>query len=302
MIASRLFTLLFRDFSYRLRPVLSAELSISVTEHEPMRAFRVAYDGRPFHGFQRQPDVPTVEDAIFDAVHALGVADGKPEGYAAAGRTDAGVSAVSQTVSFECPDWLTPAALNSELPGSIRAWASAEAPPEFHATHHAESREYVYHLYAPETDLARAEEALARLCGGEHDFHNLTPDDENTVRDLRGVVRREEAYLIFRLRAGGFVREMVRRVVSLVRSVATGDAELAKVERVLGPEQINGQAGVAPAPAYPLVLVDAVYPRLEFSVDEEAAASACEVFESLREERATGARVAREVAERVGSP
>ncbi|WP_276299121.1 tRNA pseudouridine(38-40) synthase TruA [Halorussus lipolyticus] len=264
-----------------------------------MRAFRVAYDGRPFHGFQRQPDVPTVEDAIFDAVRALGAADGKPEGYAAAGRTDAGVSAVAQTVAFECPDWLTPSALNSELPASVRAWASAEAPDDFHATHHAESRAYVYHCYAPDADLGRAEEALARLCDGENDFHNLTPDDDNTVRDLSGEVRRDTDYLVFELRAGGFVREMVRRVVSLVRAVATGDAELAKVERVLGPDKIDGPAGVPPAPASPLVLVDAVYPRLAFSVDDEAAESARGVFESLREERATGARVAREVAGRI---
>lgn len=263
-----------------------------------MRAFRVAYDGRPFRGFQRQPDVPTVEDRLFDALRHLGVAEGAPEGYAAAGRTDAGVSAVAQTVGFECPDWLTPAALNSELPASIRAWASAEAPGEFHATHHAESRAYVYHLYAPDADLALAEAALARL-SGEHDFHNLTPDDENTVRELRGEVRREAEYLVFALRAGGFVREMVRRVVSLVQAVATGDAEVAKVETVLGPEQIDGPAGVAPAPAHPLVLVDAAYPELDFSVDEEAAASAREVFEGLRVERATGARVAGEVVERI---
>ncbi|MFC4450967.1 tRNA pseudouridine(38-40) synthase TruA [Halorussus aquaticus] len=263
-----------------------------------MRAFRVAYDGRPFHGFQRQPDVPTVEDAIFDAANALDVAEGKPAGYAAAGRTDAGVSAVAQTVAFECPDWLTPAALNSELPGSVRAWASADAPADFHATHHAEFREYVYHCYAPDADLSRAERALSRL-SGENDFHNLTPDDENTVRELRGDVRRDAEYLVFTLRAGGFVREMVRRVVSLVRAVATGDAELAKVERVLGPERIDGPAGVAPAPAYPLVLADVGYPSLEFSTDETAAASAREVFESLREERATGARVASEITRRL---
>ena len=282
-----------------------------------MRAFRVAYDGRPFHGFQRQPDVPTVEDAIFDALRELGVADGKPDGYAAAGRTDAGVSAVAQTVAFECPDWLTPAALNAELPASVRAWASAEAPEGFHATHHAESRTYVYHLYAPDADLGRAEAALDKL-RGKHDFHNLTPDDENTVREPEADVRRDgvfgsEAtegssversesdaeYLVFTLRASGFVREMVRRIVSLVHAVATGAAELSKVERVLGPEPIEGPEGVPPAPAYPLVLVDVAYPMLEFSTDEEAAASAREVFEALRAERATGARLARELRERI---
>ena len=40
-----------------------------------MRAFRIAYDGRPFHGFQRQPSVPTVEDRLFDALDSLDVFD-----------------------------------------------------------------------------------------------------------------------------------------------------------------------------------------------------------------------------------
>jgi tRNA pseudouridine38-40 synthase len=265
-----------------------------------MRAFRVAYDGRPFHGFQRQPDVPTVEGRIFEALGELGVAEGKPTGYAAAGRTDAGVSAVAQTVAFECPEWLSPAALNSELPASIRAWASAEAPAGFHATHDATFRKYVYHLYAPEAeaDCSLAAEALS-LLRGENDFHNLTPDEENTVRDLQGEVRREGKYLVFSFQADGFVREMVRRVVSLVGAVATGDASMEKVERVLGPDSVEGPEGVAPAPAYPLVLADVGYPMLDFSVDEEAAASAREVFEALREERATGARVASEITTRM---
>jgi len=115
---------------------------------------------------------------------------------------------------------------------------------------------------------------------------------------LAAEVRRDGDYLVFDLRAGGFVREMVRRVVSLVRAVATGDADLAKVARVLGPEQIDGPEGVAPAPAYPLVMVDVEYPMLTFSVDDEAATSARDVFAGLREERATRTRVASEVVER----
>ncbi|PSQ01729.1 tRNA pseudouridine(38-40) synthase TruA, partial [Halobacteriales archaeon QS_5_70_17] len=87
-----------------------------------MRAYRVAYDGTTFRGFQRQPDVPTVEGALFGALAALGVYDPdehRPEGYAAAGRTDAGVSATAQTVALAAPDWLTPRALNAELPADV---------------------------------------------------------------------------------------------------------------------------------------------------------------------------------------
>ncbi|WP_458208388.1 tRNA pseudouridine(38-40) synthase TruA [Haladaptatus sp. NG-SE-30] len=262
-----------------------------------MRAFRVAYDGRPYYGFQRQPDVPTVEDTLFDALRTLGVADDVPEGYAAAGRTDAGVSAVAQTVSFECPDWLTPSAFNSELPASIRAWASAEVVPEFHATHDAYFREYVYHCYAPRANLGLAKDACDRLAG-EHDFHNVTPDDEGTVRDLDIRVLQDGDYLVFTLRAGGFARNLVRRVVSLVHAIAVGDSPMMKIDRVLAPEPIDGPEGVPPAPAHPLVLADVGY-DCEFSVDEDAVENAREVFEDLRIERRTRSRTAREIHSRL---
>jgi len=267
-----------------------------------VRAYRIAYDGRPYYGFQRQPDVPTVEGEILDALGALGVvADGGdvPEGYAAAGRTDAGVSALAQTVAFEAPEWLTPAALNSELPADVRAWASADVDDEFHATHDADERTYTYWLYAENADPERARDALDALAG-RHDFHNLTSDDENTVRELSTSLRVEGPFFVLTLRAGGFCRQLVRRVVTLVGAVAVGDASLAKIDRVLGAESIDGPEGVAPAPAEPLVLADVAYPDVTFDRDADAAASAREVFREKRIDRAAGARVAGRIAQGVG--
>jgi tRNA pseudouridine38-40 synthase len=265
-----------------------------------VRAYRLAYDGRPFRGFQRQPDVPTVEDALFDALRDLGVLApdaAKPEGYAAAGRTDAGVSALGQTVAFEAPDWLTPAALNSDLPGSIRAWASADVSSEFHATYDARERTYRYHLHGLDLDAERAAAALDAL-RGEHDFHNLTPDDEGTVRTLRGSLRRDGDVLVVELRAGGFPRQFVRRAVELLREVASSESPLEKVERVLAPDPLPGPEGIGPAPAEPLVLVEVAYP-VQFRVDEEARESARAVFAERHAERAAAARVARDLRDGV---
>jgi tRNA pseudouridine38-40 synthase len=258
-----------------------------------MRAFRVAYDGRPFYGFQRQPDVPTVEDAMFESLRALGVTDTVPDGYAAAGRTDSGVSALAQTVAFECPDWLTPSAFNSELPGEIRVWASADVVPAFHATHDAYYREYIYHCYAPRANLGLAKDASERL-SDEHDFHNLTPDTEGTVRDLDVQVVRDGDYLVFTLSAGGFARNLVRRVVSLVRSIATGDAEMSKIDSVLAPDALDGNEGVPCAPAHPLYLSHVEY-DCEFSVDGAAVKTLHDVFGGLAVERRSRSRVARDI-------
>jgi tRNA pseudouridine38-40 synthase len=257
------------------------------------RAYRVAYDGRAYHGFQRQPDVPTVEDALLDALRALDVCpdEGTPPGWAAAGRTDAGVSALAQTVAFDAPAWLSPAAFSSELPADVWVWADAAAPADFHATHDATGRAYTYHLHAPPgaVDDARARETLAELAG-EHDFHNLTPDDEGTVRDLETDLEREGEFLRLRLRASGFPRQLVRRVVSLVAEFGRGVTPEDRLEPVLSPEPLSGPEGVPPAPAEPLVLTDVSYP-LSFEGNDRVLSEAREWFEARRVEGATLARV-----------
>ncbi|AGB38240.1 tRNA pseudouridine(38-40) synthase TruA [Natronococcus occultus] len=285
----------------------------------PMRAYRIAYDGSDYRGFQRQPqpDVPTVEDVLFDALRAHGVLEpdaDKPTGYAAAGRTDAGVSALSQTIAFEAPDWLAPRAFNGELPADVRAWAVADAPADFHATHHASRREYTYHLHAPpahpaeDVDDPEATATSSRVdderfhaacdaLSDAHDFHNLTPDNHNTERSPTLEATRDGNYLVVTVTADGFARELVRRLVSLARAVGAGERTRADLERALAPEPLPGHEGIAPAPPEPLVLTDVDYPGLEFTVDETAAASARTVFDARRVERRTGARVAGELGD-----
>ncbi|MHB9286808.1 tRNA pseudouridine(38-40) synthase TruA [Halobacteriales archaeon Cl-PHB] len=269
------------------------------------RAYRIAYDGTNYKGFQRQPDAPTVSDAILDALQTLDVLDGEretagkrpvPPGYAAAGRTDAGVSATDQTVAFEAPDWLTPAAFNAELPPEIRAWASADVPPDFHATHDAIARAYTYYLNAPAASKTAAQRALD-LLAGEHDFHNLTPDDTGTERDLETGLTRDGLFLVLRFRADGFPRQFVRRAVSVVAAVARGHADLERVDAVLGSEELSGPEGVAPAAPEPLVLTGVEYP-VSFERSDEAAASARAVFDERRRDHETTAEVAGLLADR----
>ncbi len=263
-----------------------------------MRAFRLAYDGRPYHGFQRQPDVPTIEDALFDALRALDVCTNEPTNYSAAGRTDAGVSAVAQTVAFDCPDWCTPRALNPELPRSVWTWASADVPAGFHAGLSPTRREYTYHLYAPDADDALAAEAADEL-SGEHNFHNLTPDESGTVRRLEIDLTREGPYLDLTVTGDGFARQLVRRVVTLVHEITVGTRPLDAVERVLSDVPLDGPDGVAPAPPYPLVLTAVDYDR-EFSIDNDARRDAREWFETRRIEQATRSRVAGTVTNQLG--
>jgi tRNA pseudouridine38-40 synthase len=238
-----------------------------------VRAYRLAYDGRPFYGFQRQPRVPTVEGALFDALADLGVGRRPPPGYAAAGRTDAGVSARAQTVAFDAPDWLSPAALSSALPATVRAWASADVADDFHATHDAVRRVYVHHHHAPDADDAAVRRAAERL-SGRHDFHNLSPDETGTERDLALSVARDGDFLAVRAAAAGFPRGLVRRVVAVLDAAGRGEADDAWLDRLLGADPVDGPDGVGPAPPEGLVLAGVRYDGVSFAVDDDAAASA----------------------------
>ncbi|PSP59010.1 tRNA pseudouridine(38-40) synthase TruA [Halobacteriales archaeon QH_7_66_36] len=256
------------------------------------RAFRIAYDGTAYRGFQRQPHAETVENELFAALAALEVTaePTAPSGYSAAGRTDAGVSAIGQTVAFDAPEWLTPAALNGSLPADVRAWASADAPDDFHAQYDATARTYEYHLHAPEADAERATAVLDRL-SGTHDFHNLTRDDDGTKRDLTASCERDGSFLVCTFTADGFPRAFVRRAVGLVASVATGERDIEFVDRVLSTESLDGPDGVGAAAPEPLLLRRVDY-DIEFALDKSAAVSAWTVFEERRISRLTGARVA----------
>ncbi|WP_089384283.1 tRNA pseudouridine(38-40) synthase TruA [Halorubrum vacuolatum] len=309
------------------------------------RAYRVAYDGRRYAGFQRQPHARTVEGTLLGALADLGVVDrgsgpthATPDGYAAAGRTDAGVSAVAQTVAFDAPNWLRPRAFNSRLPDSIRVWAAADVPNDFHATHRAVERTYRYYLDAPrdgdggdhhnvnggdhrnvvegdhrnvvegdhrnveETEVVdpeRLRAALSRLAG-THDFRNLTTDERGTVRTIDASATRKGRFLVIEVTADGFPRALVRRLVAVARLVATGRADLPFLDRVLDPDPLPGHLGVGPAEPEPLVLWDVAYEGVRFELDEQAAEAARAAFRERRREALRTAAVSGAIRSRIG--
>lgn len=273
------------------------------TGSSEMRAYRVAYDGTGYRGFQRQPAVPTVEDELFDALRRLDAMPdcrAKPPRYTAASRTDAGVSAVAQTVGFLAPTWLTPSVLDAELPADVWAWAMADGRRDFHAIRDATARVYTYHHHEPDADEALVGDVLGAL-SGEHDFHNLTPADDVTVRDLAVEFDRNGEFLVVRFRADGFPRQFVRRAVSLIDSVLAGEHDVEFVERVLSPAALSGPEGIGPAPPEPLVLTAVAYPDMSFDTDVDAAAAATDAVGQSRVEHLAGVRVATELLSGIGA-
>src|SRR4051794_13061938 len=111
----------------------------------PTFKLTLAYDGTDFAGWQWQPKKRTLQGELEAAVERI---TGQPSKCLASGRTDAGVHALGQVVSFESATRLTPAALakalNAELPEDMLVFEVARAPDGFRALHDALRKRYRY--------------------------------------------------------------------------------------------------------------------------------------------------------------
>ena len=108
----------------------------------------LSYSGKDFFGWQSQPEAPSVQETLENALHTL---FGSPTTVVGAGRTDTGVSAVGYVAHFDAAseidaNWLL-YKLNAILPPSIIIHEVSIAAPDFHARFDASRREYTYFLH-----------------------------------------------------------------------------------------------------------------------------------------------------------
>jgi tRNA pseudouridine38-40 synthase len=242
----------------------------------------LAYEGTRYHGFGLQPNRRTIQEVLEEAlVQSLG----ERVRVTAAGRTDAGVHASGQVVSFTTRGRLAPAELlraaNAHLPEDVLVYAAAEAPPDLDARRSALRRDYRYliwndplpnlwwrrwswHLW-DSLDLA-AMEMAADLLLGTHDFASFLghrsqePAGRTTVRTVERAEWWQEGSLIgFEITANAFLRHMVRGIVGTLIEVGRGRLEPAQFGTILEAED-RRQAGPN-APPQGLILTGVDYPE-----------------------------------------
>ena len=250
-------------------------------------ALRLLYDGRRFRGFQRQPGLPTVQEAVEAGLARLGV----EATLEVAARTDAGVSAIDQVVSFPTRTDLDPAALrravNEASPEGIICLGAARVPATFHARASALGRRYVYLLgTAPPDGLApwcwtlpdeRAFPGLASPCldpgavraalafaVGEHDFVGFSRpgDQRGTVRtvtraDVLEAAPEAGALLAVVVEGRGFLRAMIRNLVGTAAAVGLGLVPPTVVRDLI---LTRGRYRGVRAPGWGLTLASVSYP------------------------------------------
>ncbi|MAK60317.1 MAG: tRNA pseudouridine(38-40) synthase TruA [Ponticaulis sp.] len=243
----------------------------------PRYKLTIEYDGRPFAGWQRQADQPSVQAVLEHAAEKL---NGAPVQVHGAGRTDSGVHATGQVAHIDLQKDL-PAdkamdAINYHLkPNPVAVLKSEKVSDGFHARFSATERFYLYRIsnrrppltldagfawrVGPELD-AEAMHAAAQALVGNHDFTTFRDSQcqaDSPVRTLNAIsVTRlgEEVHL--RCRALSFLHRQVRSMVGSLVEVGRGKENTLWIGKILAAADRSACGPVAPPDGLHLTRVD----------------------------------------------
>jgi tRNA pseudouridine38-40 synthase len=243
----------------------------------------LSYDGSDFAGWQVQPDASTVQGTLASAIGRITGEKVLPQG---SGRTDSGVHALAQVVTFVTESTVPAAnfmkALNDVLPASVRVLEVEQVTADFHARHSARAKtyryricrsaicspflaRYVWHYPFPLDEAAMM--GAQTIIEGEHDFTSFAAVDPERGREgepasnLRRIFssaweRREDEF-VYTVKGSGFLHHMVRNLVGTFILLGKGTLKAEDLRRIL--EARNRSAAGATAPASGLYLVKVEY-------------------------------------------
>ena len=237
----------------------------------------LCYDGTRYDGWQRQGNTKnTIQEILEDALSGI---FGAPTEAAGSGRTDEGVHALGQVVSFRADSEMSAddilCKLREALPQDIGALELEEAPPRFHARLSARSKTYVYHVWnsnAPcvfqrrytyifrrPLDADAMRQAAELLCG-THDFasfcsaKHMKHSTERTITDIN-IARQDDEY-VFTYTGDGFLYNMVRIITGTLLSIGAGERKAEDINAVLAARDRSAAGPTAPAKGLFLARVD----------------------------------------------
>ncbi len=238
------------------------------------------YDGTRYYGLQLQANLPTIQSEVEKALWKL---TGERIRVRAASRTDAGVHARGQVVSFRTRSSLPPqtfiSGLNYYLPRDIAVKSAYRVNDSFDVRRDALSREYHYyilnsvtrspirqgfsHLVTYHLDIEAMNRA-SQVLVGEHDFASFATciggRIKNTVRSVyRAEVERDGELVVFSMVASSFLRHQVRNTVGALIRVGLGKIGVNKFYGIIEAKK-PGLAGPT-APACGLCLMQINYPN-----------------------------------------
>ena len=253
-------------------------------------ALKIGYIGTNFHGFQRQPNLRTVEEELIYHLRKLNYIDDlKKSRFRIAGRTDAGVHSLGNVISFQSEKEVRVNEINNSLPDDIQILAKAPVRYAF-KPRYALMRQYRYLLFH-DLNMDKLNE-VAELFKGTHNFTNFTKRFQKTTTRtiddikinkvaLNDYSKREFPNLhdivspiFIDIYGESFLWNMVRKMMRVFVDVALDKMTLEDVEKLLNPPKDSLRASIKVMEPDYLILMDIKYDGIKFKYDDYA----CERF------------------------
>ena len=247
-----------------------------------MRTFKVTfeYDGAEFCGWQAQAQGERTVQGEMEAV--LLKIFKRPVKVIASGRTDSGVHARAQVISFKADTRMKPLeiqrAMNSLLPEDIAVHKAQEVKSDFHAQYSVKEKTYRYsilnrkyrsvflndrvYFYPYPLNILKMRQAAKHLAG-RHDFKSFQAYDplrreRRTVRTIKKItIKKEEDLIHIDVTADGFLYKMVRNIVGTLLATGSGQLPADDMSKILKTK--NRKAARDTAPAQGLCLMTVKY-------------------------------------------
>ncbi len=234
----------------------------------------IEYDGREYHGWQKQPNRLNIQGEIEQAIQTV---IGEKVELIGSGRTDAGVHAFGQVANFKIesdfPIEKIPIAINSQLKKSIRIQKAEEVEENFHSRYHCHKKTYAYiidnsqygsaiyrnltyHVSQP-LDVEAMKQG-AKYLVGEHDFSSFKSSGTSSKSSVRTIynidIMKEQERVVIQITGNGFLYNMVRIISGTLLEVGMGEIPPKEIELILK-AKVRQRAGKT-LPAHGLYLMN----------------------------------------------
>lgn len=233
-------------------------------------AIKFAYDGKPFHGYARQPNLKTVEGELIKSLKENGyIQNPKIAALRSASRTDKGVSSLGNVLVFNTEKNINDLIIecNTSL-HSILVYGKKIVDETFYPRY-ANRRIYKYYLLKDMINL-NVINTIVSLFIGTHNFSNFArveshKDPLRTIDDIH--IKEIDLFYVLKFQAQTFLWHQIRRIVSAILEIES--QKITKEDIIKALDNPEEQVDFGLASSFPLILEDILY-NFNFETDKEA--------------------------------
>ena len=240
---------------------------------------RVYYEGKNYFGYQRQPNVSTIEGTLLQSLietnHIVSVQKNR---FVSASRTDRNVNAIGNIIGFNSEKEIVLEQINAQLPkdNSIVCWSHTKVKEDFSPKHSLKKKYwYLARKGKIENEVEKSISKMQKICSlfeGINDYRLFCKNDHrNTIREIERInIREEKNYILFEFVAQSFLWEQVRRIVGYVMNYCELSYELKDTKALLHTRTDIDSLNIEPADPNNLILVEHYYKDVKWVVNDKA--------------------------------